>query len=153
MGAIFTFLPLMAIPVIVYNLVALVFVDRTDATGQAIVGAVVARLQEPLVSVPMVSGAQWTVSAGDGLILLGLALLFVEIIKATNTRTASIMNHAISMGLFVFCLIQFLLYESFGTSVYFIITVMALLDVLAGVIITIMAARRDISVSEGFGDR
>ena len=149
MGAVFAVLPLMAIPVIVYNLIALVFIDKVNEAGQTIEGAVVARLQEPLVAVPMVSGADWAVNVGDALILLGLALLFVEIIKATGTKTATILNHAVSMGLFVFCLIQFLLYESFGTSVYFIITVMALLDVLAGVIVTIVSARRDIAVSDG----
>ena len=49
------------------------------------------------------------------------------------------------------CLIAFLLHANFATSVFFIITIMSLLDVLAGVVVTIVSARRDFGVSESFG--
>ncbi|MEO1323895.1 MAG: hypothetical protein AAFV59_12915, partial [Pseudomonadota bacterium] len=75
---------------------------------------------------------------------------FMEILKSTSTGTATIMNHALSMIVFIVCLMLFLLHPNFATSVFFILTVMALLDVLAGVVVTIVAARRDFGVSEGF---
>ena len=54
------------------------------------------------------------------------------------------------MIVFIVCLMLFLLNPNFATSVFFILTVMALLDVLAGVVVTIVSARRDFGVSEGF---
>ncbi|HBJ91635.1 MAG TPA: hypothetical protein DDZ43_02040, partial [Hyphomonadaceae bacterium] len=102
-------------------------------------------------SLPMVSGAVWTMTGGDLLILLSLVFLFVEILKSTSTGTATIMNHAVSMILFIVCLVEFLLFENFATSIFFILTMTTLLDVLAGVVVTIVSARRDFAVGEGFG--
>jgi len=43
------------------------------------------------------------------------------------------------------------MHPNFATSAFFIIMVMTLLDVLAGVVVTIVSARRDFAVGEGFG--
>ena len=155
---IFTYFPLLAIPVIVYNLMA---------WGGAIfggAGTVVERLREPLFEVPMASTITtttaagevisqrmtWPLTPGDLLLALSLFLVFVELLKSTGTGRSSIINHALSFVIFVVCMIQFLLFAPFATSVFFLITVMALLDVLAGFIITVVTARRDIAVGEGF---
>jgi hypothetical protein len=81
---------------------------------------------------------------GDVMILLSILLLFVELLKSTSTGTAAIFNHALSMLVFIICLVEFLLHPAFATSVFFIIMIMALLDVLAGVVVTIISARRDV---------
>jgi hypothetical protein len=80
-----------------------------------------------------------------------MAFFFVEILKSTSTGTATIANHAVSMIVFIICLIEFLLFKNFATSVFFILTIMSLLDVLAGVVVTIISARRDFTVGDGVG--
>jgi hypothetical protein len=45
---------------------------------------------------------------------------------------------------FIICLVEFLLHPAFATSVFFLIMIMSLLDVLAGVVVTIVSARRDV---------
>ncbi len=60
----------------------------------------------------------------------------------------AIINHSLSMILFVGCLVEFLLLKGFSTSVFFLITMMVLLDVLAGFIVTIVSARRDIDLHD-----
>lgn len=87
---------------------------------------------------------QWVVSFGDLLTLMALLLLFIELLKSTSTGTAAIFNHALSMLVFIICLVEFLLHPAFATSVFFTIMVMSLLDVLAGVVVTIISARRDV---------
>ena len=77
-------------------------------------------------------------------------MLFIEILKSTSTGAATIFNHAVSMILFIVALVEFLLFKNFATSVFFILSVMCLLDVLAGVVVTIVSARRDFAVGEGF---
>jgi len=81
---------------------------------------------------------------------LSIAMLFMEILKSTSTVTVTSLNHALSMVVFIVCFMLLLLHPNFATSFFFILTVMALLDVLAGVVVTIVAARRDFGVGEGF---
>ncbi|HHI89085.1 MAG TPA: hypothetical protein ENK01_03945, partial [Hellea balneolensis] len=86
------------------------------------------------------------------LIALSLCMLFFELLKSTGIGRAAIMNHAFSMVLFIICLVEFLMFGAFATSVFFLIMLMALMDVMAGFMVTIASARRDFAVSDGFGD-
>jgi hypothetical protein len=92
----------------------------------------------------MTSGAEWPVSLGDLLIAASLVVLFIELLKSTTSRKVAIINHSLSMVLFIGCLVEFLLSPAFATSTFFLITLMVLLDVLAGFIVTIVSARRDL---------
>jgi hypothetical protein len=134
----FAAFPLLALPVLVYNLVT--FATRADAS-QA-----VSQLQGRVFEIPMASGGVWDVTLGDLLIAASLVILFIELLKSTTSRRIAIINHALSLLLFIVCLVEFLLLKGFSTSVFFLITLMVLLDVLAGFIVTIIAARRDIGL-------
>ena len=59
------------------------------------------------------------------------------------------MNHAASMAVFVIAMIGFFMFSSFATSVYFFLMLMALVDVVAGSMITIVSARRDFGIGDG----
>ncbi|MEM5515929.1 hypothetical protein WNY37_03135 [Henriciella sp. AS95] len=145
--------PLLIIPVAIYNLIALPFggtAEPVDGVVTDNIAPIVKMLSEPMMTFPMISGVNWAITNGEMLILFSIALLFMEILKSTSTGTATIINHAISMILFIVCLVEFLLLPNFATSVFFIITIMTLLDVLAGVVVTIVSARRDFGVGEGF---
>ena len=130
----FAAIPLLALPVIVYNLIAF-----TSGAGGA-EGA----MNSPLFTIHMPTSAAWVVTLGDLLLAASLVVLFVELLKSTTSRRIAIINHSLSMILFIVCLIEFLLAPVFATSTFFLITVMVLLDVLAGFIVTIVSARRDI---------
>jgi hypothetical protein len=75
-----------------------------------------------------------------------MGLLFIELMKATYTSSASLLDHGLSMLVFVACLIEFLLVKAAGTSVFFFIVVATLIDVMAGYTIGIRVARRDLSI-------
>lgn len=149
-----TIFPLLALPVIFYNL--LVFVSAATNAGPVIlesgvaVSPLVGMLGGPLISIPMMSGVSWQLSGGELLVLLSVCLLFLEILKSTSTGTATIINHGVSMMIFIICLVEFLSWPHFATSTFFIIMVMTLLDVLSGVVVTIISARRDFAVEDGF---
>lgn len=134
-------LPLLVIPVVLYNIVVLSGLGDSGMAG----GLVAAddALRQSLFSIPMASGASWNIGIGDLILFLSLILLFFELLKSTSSQKVAIINHALSMILFVVCLIQFLLIRGFATSTFFLITTMVLLDVLAGFIVTIIAARKD----------
>ena len=126
-------------PVVIYNLVVLL----GGAGADPLLGPT-AVLGEVLLRVPMTSGATWSISIGDLILFLSLILLFFELLKSTSSQKVAIVNHALSMILFVVCLVEFLLIRGFATSTFFLIITMVMLDVLAGFIVTIIAARKDL---------
>ena len=137
-------LPLLLIPVVLYNIVILF-----GASGDGGMAQADAILRDPLFSVPMTSGANWNVGVGDLILFLSLTLLFFELLKSTSSQKVAIVNHALSLIVFVTCLVEFLLIRGFATSTFFLILTMVMLDVLAGFIVTIIAARKDMD----FGGR
>jgi hypothetical protein len=127
-------LPLLVVPLIVYNLVAFVaFGGGGAGWGNAVF------------SISMVSGAVWSLTGSDLLLVLGLIFLFFEILKSTRTGAASIIEHILSTAVFVIYLVEFLLVGAAATSTFFILMVMSLIDVVAGFSVSITSAERDIS--------
>ena len=97
-------------------------------------------------TVPMPSGAVWNISLGDMMLAFSLFVLFFEVLKSTRTGGNSVVDHALSMMVFVACLILFLIWPPAGTSLFFLIMLTTLVDVIAGFSVTIRSARRDYSV-------
>jgi len=122
-------LPLMAIPLIVLNIIVLL--------GSA-------TLQTPAFTTVLVSGAAWSLLVGDLVVLLAVILLYAEVLKATRTGTASIIDHLLSLAVFLVFLLEFLLVPSMGTNTVFVVMAISLVDVISGFTVTIVAARRDV---------
>lgn len=138
----FAAFPLLALPVLIYNLLALTVGGGFSSDAASY------RFSEQLFRIHMASRVDWIVSWGDLLLGASLIVLFVELLKSTTSRKVAIVNHSLSMVLFIVCLVELLLLPAFATSVFFLITLMVLLDVLAGFIVTIVAARRDVDFGE-----
>ncbi|MCG8562658.1 MAG: hypothetical protein MI824_22905, partial [Hyphomicrobiales bacterium] len=117
-------LPWIALSLIAYNVIVFVFGMSFDAV---------------LLQLPMISGSLWTFLLGDALITFTLALLFLEILKATRTGGNSLVDHALSTVVFIICIIEFLVVPEAATSLFFFITIIALIDVIAGFSVTIRA--------------
>lgn len=95
----------------------------------------------------MMSGGSWKLTWGDVILVITMVSLFIEILKATYTSTASLVDHGLSMVLFIGALIAFLMVPQAATSVFFLLLVALVIDVIAGFTIGIRVAKRDI----GFG--
>ncbi len=153
MRLIFGIFPLLVIPVALYMLLAVGFggeVEYTNEMGEMVThtsAPILGLLNSQFVSLPMISGVNWVLTKGDAILLVAIVFLFLEILKSTSTGTATIINHAVSMGLFIMCLVMFLMNPNYATSTFFILMGMTLLDVLAGVVVTIVSARRDFGVA------
>ncbi|MEO1334671.1 MAG: hypothetical protein AAFV29_03470 [Myxococcota bacterium] len=155
--AMFTAFPLLLIVVILYNLVAfggaailgLPAESAVDAAANAPeqVFSTYQFMKTVIFSVPMPSGSVWSLTYGDLFVTLGLIMLFVELIRSTQSQGPVITNHALSLGVLVLCLVEFIIVRGFATSTFFFLMVMAAIDVIAGFIISLRAARRDLSVT------
>ena len=136
----FAALPLLALPVLIYNALAKIMPQGfRSAMAQDHMGRV-------MLSVPTASGGSWAIDLGDILVFVSLVILFIELLKSTTSRRIAIVNHSLSMVLFIVCLVEFLLFRAFATSTFFLVTCMVLLDVLAGFIVTIVSSRREIDM-------
>ena len=111
-------------------------------------GGTAGSLKSSIFGISMMSGGRWVFTVGDFLLLVGLVTLFIEILKAARTKSDAIINHSFSMLLLLVSVISFLVVPGFGTSVFFLLVIMCLLDVVAGPIVSIIAARRDFGVGE-----
>ncbi len=129
-------IPLMIFPLIFYNV--LIF-GPFEGSG-------VDMLSMEMFSISMLSGAQWTMLLGDVIIVTALALLFFEVVKATRTGGWSVVDHLLSALVFIAFLVEFLLVRQAATEVFFILTVVAFIDLIAGFSVSIRSAGRDVSI-------
>ena len=126
-------LPLITIAVILYILMVTVSPDFIDRS----------------VSFKLPSTKDWVISWKDGLLLLALILFCVEIVKSSYSGTASMVDHILSLALCVVCLLLFLLVPACGTSTFFFLMILAGIDVVAGYVIAVRVARRDLQIGTG----
>lgn len=97
-------------------------------------------------SLALPSGAGMTLRVGDFFVIAGALALFVEMLKAARAGRGTILDHILSTGVFIAALLCFLLVPGAGTATFLILTIMALVDVVAGFSVSIFATRRDFSV-------
>jgi len=124
-------IPLLAIVIIAYNVIA--FLVPQGLTAE-------------LLALTFPSGGTWTLNGGQLLETVGLFLLYIEILKSTRTTVASILDHGLSLLLFVVSLIEFIVVPQAATGVFFLLILLTLLDVVAGFTVTISGARRDVEL-------
>jgi hypothetical protein len=124
--------PLLLVSFAIYNIIAFLMpgVSWTDA----------------ITTVRMVSGADWTMSPGDMLIVLAILLLFGEIMKATRIGARTVVDHMLSLILFIGMTVEFILVRQAATATFFLLLVISFIDVLAGFAVTLRSAQRDLTV-------
>ena len=132
-GKVFSLIPLFLIVMLLYLVMAFIGVNFN-------LGA------SPLFELELPSGELWSPSWSGIFIMVGVITLYFEIIKSTSTGMATSIEHMFSMGVFLFGLMLFLFNPPATTSTFLILTLMSLLDVVAGFTITVAAARRDFNM-------
>lgn len=124
--------PLLLVPFAIYNIIAFLM-PGVSWTGT-------------LTTVHMMSGGDWTMSAGDMLIVLSILLLFGEIMKSTRIGVRSVVDHGLSLILFLAIMAEFLLVRQAATSTFFLLVIISFIDVLGGFAVTLRTAQRDFTV-------
>ena len=137
--------PVLLIVIVVYNLIAL-------AHGLVGNDAMQDFLAREHVTFHMFSGDLWNFNLGDLLVTLGFVCLFIEIVKSTRTSSRALVNHGLSVLVFVIAIVEFIVVRGFSTSVFFFIMVMTAFDVIAGYTISVVAAEHDLGVGRAGTD-
>ena len=124
--------PLLLVPFAIYNIVAFLM-PGVSWTGS-------------LTTVHVLSGGEWTMSAGDMLITLAILLLFGEMMKSTRIGIRTVVDHALSLILFLGMLVEFLLVKQAASATFFLLLVISFIEVLGGFAVTLRTAQRDLTV-------
>jgi membrane-anchored protein YejM (alkaline phosphatase superfamily) len=124
--------PLLLVPFAIYNIIAFLM-PGVSWTGT-------------LTTVHMMSGGDWTMSAGDMLIVVAILTLFGEMMKSTRIGIRSVVDHGLSLVLFLAMMAEFLLVRQAATSTFFLLLVISFVDVLGGFAVTLRSAQRDLTV-------
>jgi len=110
--------PLLLIPLAIYNIIVFLMPGVT--------------LAEPLVTLTLMSGAGWPVTLSDILLALGILSLLLEVMKGARPGAKYLTDHLLSLIVFGAAAAEFLLWPKFGTSTFFLLSLLALVDFLSG---------------------
>jgi hypothetical protein len=122
--------PLLLIPLAIYNIIVFLM------PGVSLV--------EPVAKLTLMSGAEWPLTLSDMMLALGIVLLLFEVIKGARPGAKYLTDHLLSLVVFGAAAAEFLLWPRFGTSTYFLLTLLALVDFLSGLA---LRARRGVPVA------
>ena len=111
--------PLLLIPLAIYNIIVFLMPGVSFA--------------DPLLKLTLISGTEWQVTLSDILLALGLLLLLLEIIKGARPGAKYLTDHLLSLIVFGCAAAEFLLWPKFGSSTYFLLSMLALVDFLSGI--------------------
>lgn len=130
--------PWTIVALVAYNLVAF---------GMGFEGADYSKgFETQIFSLGLMSGGRWVFTIGDLVLFTAFVALFVELMKSARTSDIALVDHGLSVLVFIVCLIEFILVPQAATSLFFFIMLTALIDVVAGFSIGLVAARRDMGV-------
>src|SRR3978361_2295899 len=124
--------PLLLIPLAICNIIVFLMRDVP--------------LTATLVTLPLMSGVAWTVTRSEVLIALGILLLMFEVIKGARPGSKYFMDHLLSLLVFAGAAAEFVMLPQFGTSTYFLLTMLAMVDFLSGIA---LRARRRLAPADG----
>ena len=120
--------PLLLVPLAIYNI--LVFLMPTVS------------LTDPLIKITLVSGVAWAVTLSDVLLALGILMLMLEVIKGARPGAKYLTDHLLSLIVFGAAAAEFLLWPKFGTSIYFLLALLALVDFISGIALRVRRGTR-----------
>ena len=131
--------PLLLIPLAIYNIIAFLMRDVSFAAL--------------LFTVPLTSGTAWPVTLSDALLALGILLLLCEVIKGARPGAKYLTDHLLSLLVVCGAGAEFVLLPQFGTSTYFLLALLALVDFLSGIALRVRRGTQVAAVASRRGAR
>ena len=124
--------PLLLIPLAIYNIIVFLM------PGVSFI--------DPVLKLTLMSGAEWPLTLSDMLLALAILMLLFEVIKGARPGAKYLTDHLLSLIVFGGAAAEFLLWPRFGSSTYFLLTMLALVDFLSGIA---LRARRGTLATSG----
>jgi hypothetical protein len=132
--------PLLLIPLAIYNIIVFLMPGVS--------------LADPIFKLTLMSGTEWPVTLSDILLALAALMLLFEVIKGARPGAKFLTDHLLSLIVFGAAAAEFVMWPKFGTSTYFLLALLSLVDFLTGVALrtrrgTVVAAAPAVSRKSG----
>ena len=114
--------------------------------GLVMSGFFPAQLNTPMLIISLPSGVEWQPDASTVMLILAILILYIELFKSTRTSDVTVVEHMLSTFVLIAFVVEFFIWAPAANSAFLLLTLMALIDVVAGFTITISAARRDLAM-------
>jgi hypothetical protein len=95
----------------------------------------------------MKSEGDWGLTAGDLMVAGSILLLLVEMLKSGRMTRRTVMDHILSMILFIGMMVEFVMVKEAASTTFFLLLVIAFVDVAGGFAVGRRTTRRDVSAS------
>lgn len=122
--------PLLLIPVAICNIIVFLMPDL------ALSGPI------PLFPITLMSKDIWMVTLNDMLVALSILLLWLEVMRAARPAPKYFTDHFLSLLVFGAAAAEFVMLPKFGNATFFLITLTAMVDFLAGISLRARRPRR-----------
>jgi hypothetical protein len=115
--------PLLLIPLTIFNIIVFLMPDL--------------RLDTAVGTVPLMSGRVLPVTLGDALVLLSIALLLIEVVKAARPGAKYAMDHLLSLIVFGGAAAEFMLLpkDQFASTAFGFLVALMFVDAVGGMMI------------------
>ncbi len=131
---------ILAIPLNLLVLLAYNVMIFLSSSGNYLPDTIVTQFEIPS------SGATLTITWNILFILIGIGVLYIEILKSTRASMQAVLDHVLSLCVFVVYLIELLVMKEMGSATFLILTLLSLVDVIAGFTVSLSSAQRDITL-------
>jgi hypothetical protein len=132
-------LPLLIVPFALYNILLFLVPGAGAPSNPGI------SWDKELWHVHMISGGDWVLTLGDAMVAGSVVILLIEMMRAAlRASRRTIMSNVLSMVLFAGMLVEFMAMKRAASSTFFLLLVIGFVDVAAGFVVSIRAARRDL---------
>lgn len=132
-------IPLMAIPLIVYNF---------GYWGVLFLGGA-STWQTVVVTIPGLDDQVLPITSQDVVVLLILLCFSGEVLKATRGMAKALVDHIVSVAVLVVAMTQFFILDGGYNVVLLFIVIATLLDVIVGAIVSMKSMGRDVTIQAG----
>lgn len=133
-------IPFTLIPLILYAIAAIFVYDHSNYVVEPGATALHPFWSEAVIGVTLVSGQNWALSYGDLIITIAVVFLLISVLRSASTRATTVLGNMVMVLVLCVYIVLFLTVGFAGTSTFFILMVIALVDTLATVSISMVAS-------------
>lgn len=132
------YVPFLAFPMIIYTLLVLTWGAQAAANFAA-----------QAFAIPMASGDVLSMSVSAVFIAFAILCLFAEVVRSARPTNAAIGENLSTAIVLVACIVLLLMVRGFGTSEFFMVTLLLLVDFMTDAAVMVFTARRTIDTGSG----
>ncbi|ORE93088.1 hypothetical protein [Acuticoccus yangtzensis] len=132
--------PFTLIPLVLYIFAGLFLYQEPLVAPNAGDPNVIPFWSNTVVDVTLVSGQEWTLSYSDLLVAFAILLMLFSILRTASTNRMTVLGNMVMVLVLCVYIVMFLTVEFAGTSTFFLLTMVALIDTLSTVSISLVAS-------------